>query len=67
MKRKVNEEQIVEMIKKDAEYQAETLRLSEERTRGRKELIENYCTIQNFYIRKKKYEEAMSKDLSKKI
>jgi len=66
MKKKINEEQLVEMIQKDNEYQAETLRLSKERTEGRIKLITGYdTTMQNFYIRKKKYEKAMSKDFSK--
>lgn len=67
MKKKIDEKVLVEMIKRDNEYQAETLRLSKIRTAGRKALIEPYCTMQNFYIRKNKYEEDMKKDLTKKF
>ena len=67
MLRKIDEKILVEMIEKDDEYQEETLRLSQIRTKGRMDLLTGYwVTIQNFYIRKKKYLEAMEKDLTKK-
>lgn len=68
MKKKINEAQLVEMIERDEEYQKETLRLSKERTQGRIDLIASYwTTMQNYYIRKWKYEKAMARDLTKKI
>lgn len=67
MRRVIDEKTLIEMIAKDEEFQAETLRLSKIRTQWRIDLINSYwITIQNFYIRKNKYTEAMKRDFTKK-
>lgn len=67
MLKKIDEKILIEMMEKEEDYQKETLRLSRERTQWRIDLITSYCTMQNFYIRKKKYLKAMERDLDKKI
>ena len=67
MDKKIDEKTLVEIIKKDEEFQKESLKISKERTRGRLDLIESYwITPANFYIRKKKYIKAISRNLEKR-
>ena len=62
MKKKITEAQLVDMIKFDDKFQAETNKIIAERMSIRENFFKKYdVTSSNYYIRKKKYLKAVEK------